>query len=68
MRHTYASQMLAHGADIAYVAKQLGHANAGITLAIYVHFIPGKKSGTENVLDRGFASNLHHEAGNGISE
>lgn len=67
LRHTYASQMLAHGADIAYVSKQLGHANPGITLSIYVHFIPGKKSGTENVLDRNIASFLHHKAGNGIS-
>jgi integrase len=68
LRHTYASQMLAHGKDIGYISKQLGHANPGITLSIYVHFIPGKKTGTENVLDREFASNLHHKAGNGISE
>lgn len=60
LRHTYASQMLAHGADIAYVSKQLGHANPGITLSIYVHFIPGKKSSKRNALDREIASFLHH--------
>jgi integrase len=44
--------MLAHGADIAYVAKQLGHSSPAVTLAIYTHFIPGRTAGTENVLDR----------------
>lgn len=65
LRHTFASQMLAAGADIAYIARQLGHANPSITLSIYVHFIPGKSAGVRGVLDREFASKLHQRAGDG---
>jgi integrase len=35
LRHTWASHMLASGADLAYVSAQLGHANPSITLRIY---------------------------------
>jgi len=52
IRHTYASQMLAAGCDIAWLAKQLGHSSPAVTLGIYSHFIPGKKPGAVNVLDR----------------
>ena len=62
LRHTWASLMIEAGKNIAYVSKQLGHANPGITMSIYVHFVPGKKSGENDALDRdGFASFLHHE-------
>jgi len=37
LRHTWASHMLAAGADLAYVSAQLGHANPSITLRIYSH-------------------------------
>jgi hypothetical protein len=30
--------MIATGADLAAISRQLGHANAGITLATYTHF------------------------------
>lgn len=52
LRHTYASQMLASGVDIAYVAKQLGHSSPAVTLAIYAHFIPDRRPGEANVMDR----------------
>jgi site-specific recombinase XerD len=39
-RHTYASQLLAEGAPITYVAAQLGHARPTTTLAHYAHWIP----------------------------
>jgi integrase len=35
LRHTYASVNLARGEDLAYISRQLGHANPAITLAIY---------------------------------
>jgi integrase len=52
LRHGWASQMIAAGEDIASVSKHLGHANVGITLSIYVHFLPKKKRLPGNILDR----------------
>ncbi|MBN1567916.1 MAG: site-specific integrase [Acidobacteria bacterium] len=52
LRHTYASINLANGEDLAYVQKQLGHANPAITLAIYTHFMPRKRRRISNALDR----------------
>jgi len=40
LRHTYASQILAEGAPITYVAAQLRHARPTTTLAHYAHWIP----------------------------
>ena len=38
LRHTAASLMIATGADLAAISRQLGHANVGITLSTYTHF------------------------------
>ena len=38
LRHTAASLMIATGADLAAISRQLGHANVQITLATYTHF------------------------------
>jgi integrase len=63
MRHTWASHMLASGADLAYVSAQLGHANPSITLRIYSHWVPGMRRITTGVLDnKKNASNLQMEA------
>jgi len=62
LRHTYASVNLARGEDLAYVSRQLGHANPAITLAIYTHFIPRKRRWSWNALDRntdGMKQNRH---------
>ena len=40
LRHTYASHLIAQRADIAYVAKQLGHAKMTTTLLFYSHWFP----------------------------
>ena len=37
LRHTAASIMIAARADIAFVARQLGHATPATTLSIYTH-------------------------------
>lgn len=37
LRHTYATIMIANGADIATVSKHLGHASLSVTLDIYTH-------------------------------
>ncbi|MDA2934714.1 site-specific integrase [Acidobacteria bacterium AH-259-D05] len=47
LRHTFASLLLAKGAPITYVSRQLGHANPQITLRVYSHWIP-----EENQRDR----------------
>ena len=39
LRHTFASQMISHGADITWVSKMLGHKDVSITLKIYTKFI-----------------------------
>jgi len=40
LRHTFASQLICNGANVLYVSQQLGHANPGITMKIYSHWIP----------------------------
>lgn len=59
IRHTWASQQLAAGADIAWVSKQLGHSSPAVTLAIYSHFIPGRKPQGVNALDRSKTQNAN---------
>ncbi len=51
LRHSWASHMLAAGADLAYVSAQLGHANPATTLRIYAHWVPGTRRVTTSVLD-----------------
>ena len=62
MRHTWASHMLAAGADLAYVSNQLGHANPSITLRIYSHWVPGMRRVTTAVLDTKNANKMQMEA------
>jgi integrase len=52
LRHTWASQMLAAGADPAYVATQLGHSSPAITLRIYAHAVPGTRRIGPETLDK----------------
>jgi integrase len=42
LRHSHFSQLIADGADVGAVAARAGHANAGTTLGIYTHAVPGK--------------------------
>jgi integrase len=37
LRHTAASMLIAAGADLADVSRQMGHANVSITLSVYTH-------------------------------
>lgn len=60
LRHTYASTVLAAGADIRKLAAWLGHSDPGFTLRTYTHFMPdvadvGRKAVDafyENEIDR----------------
>lgn len=51
LRHTWASQMLAAGADPAWISRQLGHSSPLTTLRIYAHWVPGRRRITSEVLD-----------------
>ena len=37
LRHGYASLLIANGLNVVFVSRQLGHANANITLEVYAH-------------------------------
>ena len=37
LRHSYASLLIAQGVDVAYVSRQMGHANVTTTLNTYTH-------------------------------
>lgn len=63
LRHTWASHMLAAGADLAYVATQLGHSSPAVTLRIYTHYVPGSRRVTAAILDRKNANEMQTEAG-----
>ena len=52
LRHSWASHQIAAGEDIASVSKHLGHANPGVTLGIYTHFLPKNRRLVGTVLDR----------------
>jgi hypothetical protein len=56
LRHSWASHMLAAGADLAYVSSQLGHSNPATTLRIYAHWAPGTRRVGTSILDRQISS------------
>ena len=56
LRHTWASHQISAGEDIGSVSKHLGHANPGVTLGIYTHFMPKRRRLIGTVLDRPKAS------------
>jgi hypothetical protein len=39
LRHTAASVMLSHGVSLIVVSRQLGHADAQITVTVYAHLL-----------------------------
>ena len=39
LRHLFASALLQSGAEVLYVANQLGHTSAGFTLKQYGHLL-----------------------------
>jgi integrase len=65
LRHTFASLLIAQGADIVFVSRQMGHANASITLSVYAHLFDGVKHAdeTRDALEIGFGGTLKKYAG-----
>ncbi len=42
LRHGAASYLIAAGADLSAVAKQLGHSTTAVTLGVYAHFVESR--------------------------
>jgi integrase len=41
LRHTFASLLIAGGANITFVSRQLGHTSSQVTLTVYAHLLDG---------------------------
>jgi integrase len=39
LRHTFASLLIAGGANITFTSRQLGHTSSQITLSVYAHLL-----------------------------
>jgi integrase len=50
-RHTYASLMIAAGANPKTISTLMGHANIGITFDLYGHLMPGTEAEAADALD-----------------
>ena len=60
MRHCFASILIGQGRDARYVAAQLGHAKASITLDTYAHLFDRQRHADETraALEAGYGSTL----------
>ena len=60
MRHTFASLLIAEGANVVYVSRQLGHASPDITLRVYAHLFDHAEQAmrTSAALEAAFADLL----------
>jgi len=63
LRHSYASILLAYGEQIAFISKQLGHSNIGITLNTYSHLLPNQETGAGDRIGKAFNDFLGAGAG-----
>jgi integrase len=41
LRHSYATAALASGVPVKVLSQRIGHADVGVTLAVYAHVMPG---------------------------
>jgi integrase len=41
LRHSYATAALAAGVPVKVLSQRVGHADVGVTLAVYAHVLPG---------------------------
>lgn len=60
-RHTFASLLIAEGADVVYVSRQLGHADPSITLKVYSHLFDKHRHAdrTRRALEARYANMLN---------
>ena len=55
LRHTQATQLIGHGADIKTVQSRLGHKSAEMTLQVYAHAMPANDEKAALVVEQLFA-------------
>lgn len=51
LRHSYASALIEQGETIVYISRQLGHADAAITLKVYAHLMRSENPEAARKLD-----------------
>jgi integrase len=56
LRHTFASLLIAQGANVVFVSRQLGHASPNTTLGFYAHLFDGAEHAkrTSDLLEASF--------------
>ncbi len=59
-RHLHASLLLAEGLPVPAVSKRLGHAHAGVTMAVYAHAIGQGDAGAAEAIGRALGKNANH--------
>lgn len=64
LRHTYASLLIAQGANVEFVRSQLGHKDATVTLRVYAHLFGAQEHAdkTRQLLEDGFGATLSGKA------
>ena len=60
LRHSYASLLIAGGGNVVFVSRQLGHADAAITLRVYAHLFDRAEHAqrTRDALEASFGTML----------
>jgi integrase len=60
LRHTFASLLIAEGANVVFASRQLGHASPDITLRVYAHLFDRLEHAARagDALEAGFATVL----------
>jgi integrase len=58
LRHTFASLLIAGGANITFISRQLGHSSSQITLSVYAHLLDREEQAqrTREMLDETISS------------
>ena len=66
LRHSYASLLIAQGLDVAFVPRQLGHANPATTLRVYASEFDRVRNAdaVRSALSAGFGNVLETAIGN----
>jgi integrase len=67
LRHTFASLLIAEGADVVFVSRKLGHASVKTTLDVYAHLFDAAKQGrrVRDALESTFGKIVESSSGNG---
>jgi integrase len=65
LRHLFASMLIAQGADVVFVSRQLGHADPSITLRVYAHLFAAQAHAnrTRALLEAAVGNVLETEGG-----